>query len=416
MKTNGIYSIDELTQIVGWSEQYATSSADRILLGANDIPQKYREAVAEQLKIKPYLAHKLPHWAKLGVYIPQSINLEQATSELCARYKERYISPEDTLIDMTGGLGVDFAALASVAECAIYVEEDIQTYRAAQYNLPLLLPHTLDYKLLCGCSLDLLPQMLRDYNPSIIYIDPARREGGLRGKRVYAIEDCTPNLYDVSVVLEKGLSSPRLMAKLSPMLDIKHTLAHLSGVSSIDIISVKSEVKELLLHIEGGLQIPIEVVPLRCIDLHPSRGEILWSGTLGEEERSDCLLATMPGKYLYEPNGAVMKSGLYKLLGNRFSIEKLSQHTHLYTSARLVEGFPGKVYEVLEQIPFRSSVIKRLHKALPKAMIATRNFPLSTEALRHKLSIADGGDTTLWGVSIGSGTPLLLRCLLLSSS
>lgn len=414
----GKFSREELAQIVDWARQYSGTSADRLLLGSSDVPKVYRPAVARQLALGASLAQKLPSWAQTGVYIPEGINLEQATSELCARYKQRYISPEDTLVDMTGGLGVDFWALASMARRGIYIEQIEQTHQAAELNLPSLLPKGLDFTLLCGEALSLLPRIIEQYAPTIIYIDPARRAEGQSGQRVYAIEDCSPSLHEVLSILREltPQPTPRLLVKLSPMLDIKHTLIHLPGIVGIDIIAARGEVKELLLHVELGTLLIAEDVPLRTVDLHPSGTAHSWSGCLGAEARSTCPLALAPKRYLYEPSSAVMKSGLFKLVGSDFSLEKFAQHTHLYTSDKLAEDFPGKVYEIFEAQPFSSSLIKQLSKRLDRAMVATRNFPLPTEALRQKLRIKDGGQDVIWGARLGKDEPWLFLCKRIATS
>lgn len=409
-----MYRVDEIEQILSWSREYGGLSPDRVLLGASSVPLQYRPAVATQIQMAQQLESKLPTWAKRGVYIPSGINLEQATSELCASYKSRYVTERDTLLDMTGGLGVDFVSLAAKAKAAVYTELDKSAFSAAKYNLPRLLAQS-DITLLNFDSSATLLQLLQDYSISIIYIDPARRGGQKRERRVYAIEDCTPNLYQVVEAIRTSAvgSPPRILAKLSPMLDITHTLQHIAGITAIDILSLRSEVKELLLHISFDSSIPYTSVELRCIDLHPNRAPMQWHGTLEQEAQASCSMSSNIERYLYEPNAAIMKSGLYKLLAHSYGLHKLAPNTHLYTSAELKENFPGKVFEVLEIIPFQSSKLKSLHKRLSTAMIATRNFPMSTEALRRKLRIKDGGTTTLWGVTTTDSLPLLLHCQVL---
>lgn len=412
MAKEGIYSLEEIDKIVNWSKKYAHISADRVLLGSSDIPTNYRIAVAQQRALTSSLDQKLPTWSQASVYVPQGINLEQATSEPCALYKQRYISSTDTLLDMTGGLAVDFVALASRASRAIYTEQNPETYQAAVYNLPLLLGTDTCYTALQCDSLAELSHLLGAYSPTILYIDPARREEGQSGRRVYAIEDCSPNLYEVLHLISayRGNPLPRLLIKLSPMLDIKHTLTNLSSIIAVDIVALRGEVKELLLHLDLNTQIEVEQIPLRAVNLHPGKAEQMWTGTLQAEGASSSIIATTHRRYLYEPNAAVMKSGLYKLLGEQFSLEKLSQHTHLYTSNELIIDFPGKIYEILTADPFSSSLVKQIQRQSMTTMIATRNFPLSTEALRQKLRSRDGGDGIIWGVRIGANEPWLLQC------
>ena len=59
------------------------------------------------------------------------------------------------------------------------------------------------------------------------YIDPARR--GESNKRVFALQDCEPNLPGLLPALLKR--SPHVIAKLSPMADIQMTLELLPGTT-----------------------------------------------------------------------------------------------------------------------------------------------------------------------------------------
>ena len=82
----------------------------------------------------------------------------------------------------------------------------------------------------------------------VFYIDPARRGEG--NKRVFALQDCEPDLTKLVPVLFS--LAPRVIAKLSPMADIRMTLDLLPGVTDIQVLSVKNECKELLFVLERG--------------------------------------------------------------------------------------------------------------------------------------------------------------------
>ena len=52
-----------------------------------------------------------------------------------------------------------------------------------------------------------------------------------------------------------------------------------------------------------------------------------------------------PLSYLYEPNAAILKSGGFHQISKQLNVFKLHQHSHLYTSEKLIE-FPGRIFKV----------------------------------------------------------------------
>ena len=73
-----------------------------------------------------------------------------------------------------------------------------------------------------------------------------------------------------------------------------------------------------------------------------------------------------------------------------------------YTSDRLVADFPGRIFEILEAMPFSKSSLKEAIGKYPQANVAVRNFPLSAEELCRKGHIKDGGDIYLFATTVGS--------------
>jgi hypothetical protein len=106
------------------------------------------------------------------------------------------------------------------------------------------------------------------------------------------------------------------------------------------------------------------------------------------------------GKWLYEPNVTILKAGAYKLIANRFHLQKLDPNTHLYISDRLVPDFPGRTWRIVQTITNHQSPISN-------ANILVRNYPLTPEQLKKKLRLRDGGTAFVIGVRI-AGRPTLL--------
>ena len=66
-----------------------------------------------------------------------------------------------------------------------------------------------------------------------------RSRRGEGNKRVFALQDCEPDLTKLVPVLFGH--APKVIAKLSPMADIHMTLDLLPDVTAIQVLSVKNE-------------------------------------------------------------------------------------------------------------------------------------------------------------------------------
>ena len=97
-----------------------------------------------------------------------------------------------------------------------------------------------------------------------------------------------------------------------------------------------------------------------------------------------------PLNYLYEPNAAIMKSGLFTEVSTTFGVPKLHDHSHIYTSETLVKEFPGRIFQITEIKNYKDKHLKKRLKN-KKANVTTRNFPDSVENIRKKYKIQDGG-------------------------
>lgn len=381
------------------------------------LPQAERLQLQQQLAQQRLVKDKLPSWQLVLAYIPSSLALEQCSSQLAAEYKQRFVRSEDRLLDMTGGLGVDFSALAAAAQSGVYVEQQPQLVAAARYNLPRLLPDR-PVTIYEGRSTELLDELLERHQPTLIYLDPARREQSDRQRRVYALEDCEPDLLGLLPRIRErysalGLPLPRLLVKVSPMLDLKHTLRSVPEVQELHVVAVQSEVKELLLSIDLAAPSPssYQNVPLVVSLLGGGQGQSLrFEHAFAEEEALTAHYAAELGRWLYLPHAALMKAGLYKSLAARYALEPLHVSSHLYTSDEACPDFPGRRYEVDEVLPFSSSLLRRLAKEHLAAQIICRNFPLSADELRRRLKAAEHDTFALLGTTLSTGEAVLIRC------
>ena len=380
--------------------EHINDDTAELLLAARKYPDIDVPFVVEQIEARRRLKGKLPEWYEnKDIIMGGRVPAEQCSSELTARYKQSIVKGE-SLCDMTGGMGVDFWYMSEGMERAIYTERNEELCSIAKHNFQVLQTLRPEYVIRCGDGRELpIPSV------DIIYLDPARRAGD--GSRVYAMEDCEPNIVEWQDELLKH--AKMVLVKLSPMVDLTDVLRKLKGVKELHIVGVKNECKEVLVKAHSfDDSVCAGCVEVHCVDfLTSGKIEYVFS-LLGRME----IPLTDGGvkRYLYEPDVTLMKAGAFGSLCARYPVWQLDVDTHLMTSDEWIPEFPGRVFEVEEMIPFSSKVLKRLKKEIPQANIAVRNFVMTADELRKKTGIKDGGEVYLFGAKVKDMGQMLLIC------
>ena len=383
-----------------------------------------KQFVIRQIQARQLLKKKLPSWSENDeLLFPKRLSLEQCSSELTAKYKRtisrndeeaqcnisenqcRSVGEKRTLIDLTGGMGVDTSFLSDNFDETIYIEAQEELCELARHNFKVLYKNI---KVVNATAEDFLSQC---DNVDCIYLDPARRDE--YGRKMVSLHDCSPDVAELQdLIFEK---SKTLMVKLSPMLDIDIIKKELKNIKEIHVVAVKNECKELLVLCQQTTdngqqtscnnQLSAVSHQLSAVDLREN-----WRFNFTEEEENEAVVsfADEIGKYLYEPGVACMKAAPFKLLSQRFNIKKLHRNSHLYTSDELVYDFPGRIFEVINVVNFDKKAKKMLsqqttdnrQQTLSKVSIAVRNFPLSADELRKQLGFKDGDDFYVFGTTM----------------
>ena len=341
---------------------------------------------------------KIPRWAETdGLLFPPRLSMEQCSSQQTALYKrgvvERLLEGQcQRMMDLTGGFGIDFSYMAPLFREAIYIEQQEQLCQIAQHNFQLLgLQHA---EVRNAQSQDVLAAY---GEPSLIYADPARRDDA--GRKVVLLQDCQPDV--VSLQDELMAHARVVMLKLSPMLDIQQALRQLRCVREVHVVSVDGECKELLLVMYQ------QEAPLRyyCVNITDHVQE-----TVVEEASVRPVISGQEMAYLYEPNASILKAGVQDALCNIYKVEKLHAFSHLFTSDRLIEDFPGRKFRILGRSDFGKQGLRNLLAGVKQANITVRNFPATVQELRKKLKLADGGSVYLFATTMSDNSHALLRC------
>jgi len=372
-------------------EEHLTDDVRQLALSGTD------KFLLNQIAGRQKIRHKIPSWYERDdLLFPPALSLEQSSSELTARYKSTLIKGK-TLVDLTGGFGVDSVFLSSSFSQTIYVEKQEALAETAQHNFKAL---GLPIQVVNADAVAYLDEM----SPiDCIYIDPSRRSG--KGLKVVRIEDCEP---DVAALQGKLLSkADKVLIKLSPMLDIKAALNALTSTNQVHVVSVDNECKELLFLLTKE---PTKEPRIVALNYDKSIPREVISFYYPDERNTSPLWVDTIKHYLYEPNTSIIKAGYYKGISALFDIEKLHPDSHLYTSDGLIPRFPGRVFEVVAVSSFNKKELTPFLKDLDKANIAVRNFPLSAEALRKKLKLKEGGEVFLFATTMKDGKRVLVRC------
>ena len=458
------------------------------------------------LEARRKLRSKVPEWVALPqLRYPFRLSAEQCSSSETARYKASVAASacgltaaptkmaenagsavrsdagadkkgpkcgrRGKLADLTGGMGVDSWAFAQVFDEVLYNEMRPELADAARHNFAALGLNNITVR---NCTLgspvktgmttvaemttepesmapvmagsdrpsSTVQEVLGDFRPDIIFLDPARRASD--GRKVFRLEDCQPDV--LQLLPELFAACPRLLLKLSPMADITLVCKQLQHVKAVHVVAAEGECKELLLLLERGYEGPYDLIvydggavlvvdqvqglfgrgpisgagpgpmsmALRPVEgtsaglgpgdksgLSPNSG---WTRSTG---KGQCLLK--PGQCLFEPGKALLKAGAFDLPCT-YGLEKLGQHTHLYVGEQVPEELRpfGKVFEILEVTLLNNRSIKEIGKRYPSADVTARNIPITSDELRKRLGVRSGASIHIFGLQAGKEKLLLV--------
>jgi len=365
----------------------------KLALQKNPFPEADWILILNQIEARSKAKDKLPTWfSAANIIYPSKISVEQTSSEKTAAYKADLISGE-TLVDLTGGFGVDdyyfSKKFKAVTHCEI--NEDLSEIVKHNFN-HLEIKNCIFY---AGDSIHLLEKSNQKYD--WIYIDPSRRNDA-KGK-VFMLKDCLPNVPELlDFYFEKADS---ILIKTAPLLDISAGLSELKNVKNIHVIALENEVKELLFEIHKNYSSEIKLKTANILKETTETFEFV----LGEISFP---IYDFPQKYLYEPNSAIMKSGGFDEVSAVFQINKLHKHSHLYSSENLID-FPGRRFEIQKVIPYNKNEMKN-ELANQQANITTRNFPETVENIRKKWKIKNGGNLYCFFTTDVKDNKIVLIC------
>lgn len=343
-----------------------------LLLKKSPFPEVSMHEIVQQIKGKQVAERKFPFLLKEGIIFPPQLNLEQSSSEKTALYKSATLKG-NKFIDLTSGFGIDAYYLSQNFDDITLIEQNTELLEIVEHNWKIL-----------GRQAKFINSKLEDFlnenqeHFDVIYLDPARRDQNKN--KVFLLEDLSPDILEIQEKLQSV--SSLVVIKLSPLIDLKYLISVLPGIVRIDIIALKNDVKEIVVFLSNE---NTGKVFCNCVNLDGN--EAAFTYTFGDEETAQAEYSE-PEKYIYIPNNAVLKAGVFNLISQKFGLKKLHPNSHLYTSGEKIDNFPGRIFEM---VMIDSKSIKKKGQF----NIISKNYPLKPEEIKKKYGLKDGGDQYL---------------------
>jgi hypothetical protein len=299
--------------------------------------------------------------------------LQQATAAPVARHRAaRLAAHAQPVHDATCSIGTELAALSEAGIRAVGSDIDPVRLAMARHNLG---------SAAVLCRADALHPVTRG---TVVVVDPGRRTGG---RRRFNPDDYRPALGP----LMDTYRSRDLVVKCSPGIDFDF-LAKLGFDGEIELTSHGGSVREACLWSAGLASAGVR-----------RRASVLDTGEqLTDADPDDCSVRSA-GRWIVDPDGAVVRAGLVRHYGARHGLWQLDPAIAYLSGERLSAGVRG--FEVLEQLAFDE---RRLRQALAARdcgalEILVRGVRVDPDALRRRLRPRGARPLSVVITRIGSG-------------
>lgn len=344
-------------------------------------------AALTQVGLRRRAVAKLGEDAERMYFTPEG--LEQATRASVARHRAARIAAAApaSVLDLGCGIGGDLVQLARAGLTAAGVDRDELRVEVARANLAAL-----------GLGGAVQVADAADVDTSgfgVVFADPARRTA--RG-RVFDVDGWSPSWDFVLAVLQRPAC-----VKVAP--GLPHDLVP-DGVEA-EWVSDGGEVKE------AALWSPVLATARR-------RATVIRGGglaTLTDEDPSTTQVRPV-GRYLYEPDGAVIRAGLVGTVAAGVGGGLVDEHIAYVTSDDQYRTPYARSYEVVEELPYREKPLRAAlrERDVGRLTIKKRGVDVVPDQLRKRLAAGGGlsgsAEATLVLTRVvGRGTALLVRPL-----
>jgi SAM-dependent methyltransferase len=309
--------------------------------------------------------------------------LEQATRLRVATHRAARIalSAPPSVLDVGCGIGGDLVALARCGLTVPAIDQDGLRVAVARANLDAL-----------GLGGAVQQASASDVDVSgfgVVFADPARRTA--RG-RVFDVDGWSPPWAYVVSLLQRPSA-----VKVAP--GIPHSLVP-DGVEA-EWVSDDGDVKEAALWSPHLAAVRRRATVIRGAGL----------ATLTDEDESTSDVRAVR-RFLYEPDGAVIRSGLVGAVAAGVGGGLVDEHIAYVTGDEAFTTPFARCYEVLEELPYRERALRAAlrSRGVGRLTIKKRGVQVVPEELRRRLALSGDNEATLVLTRVaGKGTALLVH-------
>ncbi len=299
--------------------------------------------------------------------------LQQSTAAPVAAHRAARLAGR-TVHDATCSIGTELAALHRGAAAVVGSDLDPVRLAMARHNLG---------GAVALCRADALMPITRD--DTVVIADPARRSGG---RRRFDPRDYSPPL-DALLAAHRAR---QLVVKCAPGIDFD-SLAQLGFAGEVEVTSWAGSVREACLW------------PAALTDRGITRrATILERGEQVTDADPDHCPTGRPGRWIVDPDGAVVRAGLVRHYGARHGLWQLDPDIAYLTGDTLPAGVRG--FEVLEELAFREKTLRQALSALDcgPLEILVRGVAVDPDELRRRMRTRGGTSLSVVLTRIGTGT------------
>jgi len=366
----------------------------RLALEANKYPGINVRASCDIIQLLQKASLKLPeHYKALAAFNAKSY--EQCTSEAVAIFKASIMGIDGKhIVNISGGIGIDDWAMAKYAQKIDSCETDADIHSMAVFNTLLFNTNIITRHLVDGIN------YIKDHQKTdIIYADPDRRPDS---GRIFRLEDSEPNVLSHLELLTN--KADKIWLKVSPMADLNYLEKSIPNIAHIYVIALAGEVKEILISFDNRIKKEKKVVAVNIGAMETSIYE--------KRREISAVTYNNTGRFIYEPNRSIIKAGLSSDYADYCELDMLAPESNFFISNKKLETFQGRTFEVIERLLYKPRKIKSYldQEKITQANITIRNFRETTEQLRLRLKLKDGGKETLCFTTDKNGEAWCFHC------
>ncbi|QDU74914.1 hypothetical protein Pan97_19340 [Bremerella volcania] len=326
-------------------------------------------ALLSQVELRKRAARKFDHADRMFF---TDIGLQQSTDQEIAAYKAKRFPADQPLADLCCGIGGDLIALSqrgpttavdASADHLCFAQANVSAHGAKLANIR------------CGLAEEVPLEPFAAW-----HIDPDRRHDD---RRTIRLDSFSPSLDQLEAMLRRNRNAALKLAPASRLPKAWEEQGQCEWISN------HRECKQLVLWLGELAQQPGTRRAAR-ID-HAGNAEFF------EGFARSSVSSTIVGEYLFDPDPALVASGLVDTLAESLHLARLSPESHYLTGNDLLDHPLLQTFEVIRQEKVDA---KRLKKTVAEAEWGTlelkqRGLELKLETLRKQLRPRGKGEGTI---------------------